>query len=338
MFAIGIMSEATISIVSSDALLVLFGARDQHVRAIRDTLGVNIHVHDGLVTIEGQSAAVARATELLERLNGQARRDGSLDSADVSRALAELAAGESVSNVRPIEVYNGRMVRPRTPGQSRYLDAIRQHSLVFCVGPAGTGKTYLAVAMAAGDLKAERIRKIVLVRPAVEAGESLGFLPGDLQAKINPYLRPLFDALREMMEHDMIRRYMEEDLIEVIPLAYMRGRTLNDAFIILDEAQNTTISQMKMFLTRMGTGSRIVVSGDTTQVDLPRETQSGLTDALNRLRGIEGIASVQLTRTDIVRHRLVQEIVDAYERDAHRRPVPRGSMRQNQSSRRQSDR
>lgn len=321
------MSEATISVVSSDALLALFGARDQHVREIRETLGVTIHAHEGRVTVEGESAAVARATELLERLNSQVRRDGGLDSADVARALAEIAAGNTVSNVRPIEVYNGRTVRPRTAGQSRYLDAIRENNLVFCIGPAGTGKTHLAVAMAAGHLKSDRIRKIVLVRPAVEAGESLGFLPGDLQAKINPYLRPLFDALREMMEHDMIRRYMEEDLIEVIPLAYMRGRTLSDAFIILDEAQNTTISQMKMFLTRMGTGSKIVVSGDTTQVDLPTETQSGLTDALERLRGISGIASVKLSRTDIVRHRLVQEIVDAYEHGPKKRSSSKGSVR-----------
>jgi phosphate starvation-inducible PhoH-like protein len=291
--------------------LALFGARDQHLRAIRETLGVRIHAHEGRVTIEGESAAVARATELLERLNSQARRDGSLDSADVARALAEVAAGGTISSARPIEVYNGRMVRPRTAGQSRYLE----------------------VAMAVGDLKADRIRKIVLVRPAVEAGESLGFLPGDLQAKINPYLRPLFDALREMMEHDMIRRYMEEDLIEVIPLAYMRGRTLNDAFIILDEAQNTTVAQMKMFLTRMGAGSKIVVSGDTTQVDLPRETQSGLTDALERLSGIEGIESVKLSRTDIVRHRLVQEIVDAYERGSNRRPASRGPVLQKHSPR-----
>ncbi len=327
------MSEATISVVSTDTLLALFGARDQHMRAIRETLGVSIHAHDGRVTVEGESQAVAQATKLLERLNAQARRDGALDGDDVRRALAELASGDPVAAGRPIEVYNGRMVRPRTPGQARYLDAIRENNLVFCVGPAGTGKTYLAVAAAAGDLKMERIRKIVLVRPAVEAGESLGFLPGDLQAKINPYLRPLFDALREMMEHDMIRRYMEEDVIEVIPLAYMRGRTLNDAFIILDEAQNTTVAQMKMFLTRMGAGSKIVVSGDTTQVDLPRETRSGLTDALERLRGIKGIESVRLTRTDIVRHRLVQEIVDAYERGAGRRPAPRGPVPHKHSSR-----
>ncbi len=326
------MSEATISIVSSDALRALFGARDQHMRTIRETLGVSIHAHEGRVTVEGDSAAVARATELLERLNSQARRDGGLDSADVARALAETIGGGEVSDVRPIEVYNGRTVRPRTAGQGRYLEAIRENSLVFCIGPAGTGKTYLAVAMAAGDLKADRIRKIVLVRPAVEAGESLGFLPGDLQAKINPYLRPLFDALREMMEHDMIRRYMEEDVIEVIPLAYMRGRTLNDAFIILDEAQNTTIAQMKMFLTRMGAGSKIVVSGDTTQVDLPKETQSGLTDALERLQGIRDIASVKLSRADIVRHRLVQEIVDAYEHGAGHRSSSRRPVRRKQGS------
>ena len=304
--------------------MALFGARDKHMRAIRDTLGVNIRAHEGRVTVEGESEAVARATELLERLNSQARRDGGLESEDVARALAEISEGSVVSYFRPIEVYNGRMVRARTAGQGRYLEAIRENNLVFCVGPAGTGKTYLAVAMAAGDLKADRVRKIVLVRPAVEAGESLGFLPGDLQAKINPYLRPLFDALREMMEHDMIRRYMEEDVIEVIPLAYMRGRTLNDAFIILDEAQNTTISQMKMFLTRMGAGSKIVVSGDTTQVDLPRETRSGLTDALERLRGIGGVSSVKLTRTDIVRHRLVQEIVDAYEHGPKKRSSSEG--------------
>ena len=208
---------------------------------------------------------------------------------------------------------------PRTPGQSRYVQAIAEHDIVFCIGPAGTGKTYLAVAMAVASLKQERIRKIVLVRPAVEAGESLGYLPGDLQAKINPYLRPLLDALREMMDYDQIRRYTDQDLIEVIPLAYMRGRTLNDAFIILDEAQNTTVSQMKMFLTRMGRGSKIVVSGDTTQIDLPAHATSGLVDAMRRLRRIKGLAQVSLTNADIVRHRLVQDIVRAYEEGSKRR-------------------
>jgi phosphate starvation-inducible PhoH-like protein len=192
---------------------------------------------------------------------------------------------------------------------------IRDRDLVFSVGPAGSGKTYLAVALAVESLKHRRVRKIVLVRPAVEAGESLGFLPGDLQAKINPYLRPLTDALHEMIDHDQIKQYMEMDVIEVLPLAYMRGRTLNEAFIILDEAQNTTIAQMKMFLTRMGTDSKIVVSGDVTQSDLPPHAPSGLNDALARLKPLEGVGIVHLTKADIVRHRLVQEIVQAYDRE-----------------------
>ncbi|NLE38043.1 MAG: PhoH family protein, partial [Pirellulaceae bacterium] len=199
-------------------------------------------------------------------------------------------------------------------------EAMRRAELVMCAGPAGTGKTYLAVAMAVAALRQQEVRKIVLVRPAVEAGESLGFLPGDLQAKINPYLRPILDALREMMEYDLMKRYQEEDVIEIIPLAYMRGRTLNQAFMILDEAQNTTVAQMKMFLTRMGEGSRIVVSGDTTQVDLPSGTRSGLIDALARLRRLQGVAAVKLTASDIVRHPLVQRIVDAYDG----RPKKRG--------------
>jgi len=193
------------------------------------------------------------------------------------------------------------------------MKAIREYELVFAVGPAGTGKTYLAVAMAVEALKQQRIKKIVLVRPAVEAGESLGFLPGDFQAKINPYLRPLLDSLHAMIDHEQIRQFMEQDVIEVIPLAYMRGRTLNDAFIILDEAQNATVSQMKMFLTRMGEGSKIVASGDITQIDLPRTASSGLIDAVSRLKNIKGIGQVTLTASDIVRHRLVQEIVEAYE-------------------------
>jgi len=308
------MSETTISVVSSKALVVLFGACDQHLRKIRDALGVTISARDGRIHVEGDEQAVASATEVLEQLQAQANRHGVIAPDDVVRALAEVRLGRSYSATQPLEVYTGRQIRPRSPGQAKYVEAMRRSDLVFCAGPAGTGKTYLAVAMAVASLKADRIRKIVLVRPAVEAGESLGFLPGDMQAKINPYLRPLTDALREMMEHEMIRRYTDEDLIEVIPLAYMRGRTLNEAFIILDEGQNTTVSQMKMFLTRMGHGSRIVVCGDTTQVDLPPQTRSGMIDAATRLRGIKGLGAVELTRADIVRHPLVQAIVDAYER------------------------
>ena len=308
------MSETTISVVSSKALLVLFGACDQHLRKIRDALGVSISARDGRIHVEGDERAVASATEVIEQLQAQANRHGVIAPDDVVRALAEVRLGRPYSSTPPLEVYTGRQIRPRSPGQAKYVEAMRRSDLVFCTGPAGTGKTYLAVAMAVASLKADRIRKIVLVRPAVEAGESLGFLPGDMQAKINPYLRPLTDALREMMEHEMIRRYKEEDLIEVIPLAYMRGRTLNEAFIILDEGQNTTVSQMKMFLTRMGHGSRIVVCGDTTQVDLPHETRSGMIDATARLRGIQGLGAVELTGADIVRHPLVQAIVDAYER------------------------
>jgi phosphate starvation-inducible PhoH-like protein len=313
------MSERTISVVNSKSLLAVLGARDQHLRKIREALGVAIAVRDGQIHVQGDDEAVAKATRILERIQAQVNRHGLLAVEDVDRMLAEVRNGEAYVAAAPLDVF-GRQVRPRTAGQARYVAALWENDLVFCGGPAGTGKTYLAVAAAVSALKAGRIRKIVLARPAVEAGESLGFLPGDLQAKINPYLRPLLDALHEMMDRETIRRYTEEDLIEVIPLAYMRGRTLNEAYMILDEAQNTTVAQMKMFLTRMGNGSRIVVSGDTTQIDLPPHTKSGLVDALERLHGIPGIAAIELTNADIVRHPLVQRIVDAYEQPKKRHP------------------
>ena len=318
------MIEATISVVSSKALLAVFGTCDQHLRKIRSALGVSISAEDGRIHVRGQQQAVASATEVLEQLKAHVDRHGVLEPEDVERVLAEVHRGESFGEATPIEVFAGRQIRARTPGQARYVAAMRQNDVVFCAGPAGTGKTYLAVAMAVSALKEGSVRKIVLVRPAVEAGESLGYLPGDLQAKINPYLRPLLDALREMMDFELIQRYKEEDLIEVIPLAYMRGRTLNQAFMILDEAQNTTVLQMKMFLTRMGGGSKIVVSGDTTQVDLPPHTRSGLIDGLARLRKIKGVAALQLSAADIVRHPLVQKIVDAYDATSGPRRGRRG--------------
>jgi phosphate starvation-inducible PhoH-like protein len=310
------MTEATIPLVDSHRALTLFGARDQHLRTIRETLGVAITHRDGEVRVTGDEAAVARATAALSELNSQLDQQGEITIDHVADVLGRVTGKPTVSAHPPIDVIQAaRRITPRTQGQGRYIQSIREHDITFAVGPAGTGKTYLAVAVAIEALKHHQIRKIVLVRPAVEAGESLGFLPGDLHAKINPYLRPLLDALHEMIDYDQMKRYMEQDVIEVIPLAYMRGRTLNESFIILDEAQNTTIAQMKMFLTRMGQGSKIVIAGDTTQIDLPRPSASGMIDALSRLRDIQGVNIVQLNKADIVRHRLVQDIVRAYEED-----------------------
>jgi phosphate starvation-inducible protein PhoH and related proteins len=310
------MTEATITLDDPQRILSLFGPRDQHLRTIRETLGVSIHHRDGEIRVAGEEAAVARATQAFEHLNSHLESEGEIEGEHVAEVLARVQGKKEAAPAVPIDVASAaRRVVPRTAGQARYVQSIRDYDITFAVGPAGTGKTYLAVAVAVEALKQQKIRKIVLVRPAVEAGESLGFLPGDIHAKINPYLRPLLDALQEMMDYDQMKHHMEQDVIEVIPLAYMRGRTLNEAFIILDEAQNTTVSQMKMFLTRMGLGSKIVISGDVTQIDLPRPSASGLVDALSRLREIQGIGIVQLNKSDIVRHRLVQEIVKAYEED-----------------------
>ena len=306
------MIEASIAVGNAEDLVLLLGTKDQHLRQIRGAIPAKITTRDGQVVVQGEEDAVIKATAVLEELRATIGRQGPIDSHQVAQIIHRVT-GNGAPAAAPIDIRSGRKIRPRTAGQSDYVQAIRAHDLVVCTGPAGTGKTYLAVATAVEALKEQSIRKIVLVRPAVEAGESLGFLPGDLQAKINPYLRPLQDALRDMIDHEQVRRYMEDDVIEVVPLAYMRGRTLNNAFIIMDEAQNTTVSQMKMFLTRMGEGSKVVVSGDTSQVDLPSHAKSGLVDALQRLRGIDGFAAVRLTGSDIVRHRLVQDIVRAYE-------------------------
>jgi len=313
------MTEATLSITNPDEILTLFGPRDQHLRKLRRLFDVRITQRDGRIRISGEGEeAVQRATRTLEKLRHLSRQKGELSPGDIDVAASQEGAITSSSGLNPttdeIDIQHaGRRIKPRTPGQSEYVEAIRSHDLTFATGPAGCGKTYLAVATAVEALRAGNIRKIVLVRPAVEAGESLGFLPGDLRAKLNPYLRPLMDALGEMVDYDQARNLMEQDVIEVIPLAYMRGRTLNDAFIILDEAQNTTVAQMKMFLTRMGERSKMVVSGDATQQDLPRGVTSGLRDAIRRLGKINAIGIVKLQTRDIVRHRLVQRIVDAYE-------------------------
>jgi phosphate starvation-inducible PhoH-like protein len=322
------MTEATLSITNPDEILTLFGPRDQHLRKLRRLFDVRITQRDGRIRISGEAEEdVQRATRTLEKLRSLSRQKGELSPGDIDVAASEEGALIAGTTNGPshaadeIDIQHaGRRIKPRTPGQDEYVKAIRSHDLTFATGPAGCGKTYLAVATAVEALRAGSVRKIVLVRPAVEAGESLGFLPGDLRAKLNPYLRPLMDALGEMVDYDQARNLMEQDVIEVIPLAYMRGRTLNDAFIILDEAQNTTVAQMKMFLTRMGEGSKMVVSGDATQQDLPRGVTSGLRDAISRLGKIKAIGIVKLQASDIVRHRLVQKIVEAYDAPDLRQP------------------
>jgi phosphate starvation-inducible PhoH-like protein len=312
---------------------VLFGPADKHLRMIRQVLGVQIFAREGQVKITGSAQSVSKAAAVIEELQRSLRRDELVSAQTVSEALHAAGGDEDddADSPQALDVYaSGQLVQPKTAGQARYIEAMRRCDLVFCTGPAGTGKTYLAVAIAVTMLKHQKSRRLILVRPAVEAGEKLGFLPGDMQAKVNPYLRPLFDALHDMMDYDQIRRFMVNDIIEVIPLAFMRGRTLNDSVIILDEAQNTTVQQMLMFLTRMGHGSKVIVTGDDSQVDLPAGVPSGLSDAKRRLGGIEGVAFVDLQRSDIVRHRLVQSIVDAYgQRSERRQDVPPSERGQN---------
>lgn len=309
------MEEQLVPVLNPRLLPNIFGASDEHLRTIRREMGLRITLDGDKIIVRAEERNQAkRGAQLLEALQRMASTLGELLSEDdVKRAISEVRHDRPVSELRPTEVFGGKRISPRTAGQAEYVAALRAMTVVFCTGPAGCGKTYLAVARAVEALRGGEIRKIVLVRPAVEAGESLGFLPGDLRDKINPYLRPLFDALSDMIPPETLARYMQEDRIEVIPLAYMRGRTINGAAIILDEAQNTTVAQMKMFLTRMGEGSRIAVCGDATQTDLPAHKQSGLLDAVARLTGIGGIGQVALSADDIVRHDLVQKIVNAYE-------------------------
>lgn len=308
------MAEVTIALDGHDEELAVFGSRDQFLRQIRDALGVKVVARHGEVRVEGDSDRVEQARQVFEELRRLFRRQKSISGGEVADLIESTQRVSDPGRPDLFEFREGnKSVKARTEGQGHYIRILHENELVFAIGPAGTGKTYLAVAMAVHALRKGKIKKIILVRPAVEAGEHLGFLPGDLEAKINPYLRPLLDALHDLMDYEQIRRYMGNDLIEIAPLAYMRGRTLNDAVIILDEGQNATVPQMKMFLTRMGQNARIVVTGDVTQVDLPVGTVSGLADAVARLRGVPGIGIATLLRSDIVRHPLVQAIVDAYE-------------------------
>jgi phosphate starvation-inducible PhoH-like protein len=304
--------------VPEEGLESLFGTYDENLKQLESVFGVRIRTQGNELTVEGDPSGVARAERTLAQLAGLMREGYRIGNGDVKTAAQLIAANEQVDlrdylGKTASKVAGRRQVAPKSPNQRRYLEAIEQNDIVFGVGPAGTGKTYLAMAQAVSFLLAKKVSRIILARPAVEAGEKLGFLPGDVQEKVNPYLRPLYDALYDMMEVDRVERLLERGTVEIAPLAFMRGRTLNDAFVILDEAQNTTSEQMKMFLTRLGFGSKAVVTGDITQIDLPNARTSGLVEALKVVSQVEGIAFVYFDEKDVVRHRLVQQIVKAYE-------------------------
>lgn len=296
----------------------VFGQFDQHVKKIEKTLSVTVIAREGTIKILGSEQASKKAADILRQLCRLAEAGNVITAQNVDYALA-LSFEDKESAIVEIDqdmichTINGKVIKPKTLGQKEYVDAIRKHMITFGIGPAGTGKTYLAMAMAIQAFKNDEVGRIILTRPAIEAGEKLGFLPGDLQSKVDPYLRPLYDALYQIMGPESFQKNMEKGLIEVAPLAYMRGRTLDNAYIILDEAQNTTPAQMKMFLTRIGFGSKVVITGDMTQKDLPSGTQSGLDVAVKVLGKVEEIAFCTLTSKDVVRHPLVQRIVQAYE-------------------------
>jgi len=319
--------QTRIVVPGARSMVSLLGSRDELLRVVEQAFASDIHVRGNEITITGEPAETELVTKLFEELLALLDKGDLLTTDAVERSLAML---RSRSPERPAEVLTlnilsnrGRTIRPKTLNQKRYVDAIDAHTIVFSIGPAGTGKTYLAMAKAVQALQSKQVNRIILTRPAVEAGERLGFLPGTLYDKIDPYLRPLYDALHDMLDPDSIPRLISAGTIEIAPLAYMRGRTLNDAFIILDEAQNTSAEQMKMFLTRLGFGSKVVVTGDVTQVDLPSGTQSGLRVVRGILDGIEDVHFAMLTSGDVVRHKLVSEIVDAYARFDAETAAPR---------------
>lgn len=306
----------TLELQNPEEAIALFGTRDEHLKLIERRSGVRIHHRNGNVTIKGPADKAKKVAELLNSLLDQLRSGRPVHPEDITYGLALIQEnkGETYDETRDLVLADsrGRPVRPRSPNQRAYITAMDKNDLVFGIGPAGTGKTYLAVAMALKRLSEGRISRIIVARPAIEAGEKLGFLPGDYQQKVDPYLRPVYDALFSMMKYEKCSRLIERGTVEVAPLAYMRGRTLDNAFVILDEAQNTTIDQMKMFLTRMGRTSSAVVNGDITQIDLQGKT-SGLVDAESRLKNVKGIAFIRFTKEDVVRHDLVSRIIRAYE-------------------------
>lgn len=317
--------------VPPDAVVGLLGSADENLRTLESLLAADIHVRGNAVTLSGDPAEVALAERVIGELVAVLAAGQPLNPDAIRRSVSMMTgeADASPAEVLTLDILTrrGKTIRPKTVNQKRYVDAIDDHTIVFGIGPAGTGKTYLAMAKAVAALLSKQANRIILTRPAVEAGERLGFLPGTLTEKIDPYLRPLYDALHDMIDPDVITNFLASGVIEVAPLAFMRGRTLNDAFIILDEAQNTTAEQMKMFLTRLGFNSKIVVTGDITQVDLPGGQASGLRAAMNVLDGIDDIHFAELTSADVVRHRLVSEIVDAYARHDDSSLLNRGQRR-----------
>ena len=316
--------------LSNDLAAGLAGEHDAMLRALEERLAARVFLRGNLLTLDGEADALESGARVIAELAMLAPSGQPLDEATLSAVIGVLKADQAPAAVLDDVVWRHRAMRvaPRTVGQKRYVDSIREHTITFGIGPAGTGKTFLAVALAAAALSRKEVNRIILTRPAVEAGERLGFLPGDLMAKIDPYLRPLFDALHDMIDPEKVSQHLERGVIEVAPLAFMRGRTLNDSFVILDEAQNTTPEQMKMFLTRLGFGSKMVVTGDVTQVDLPREQQSGLVVVADIIGDVDGVEFVRLGGEDVVRHRLVQRIVEAYEDHAQRAAPELASAKQ----------
>lgn len=312
------LKESRISIGDNQDAAIFFGANDDNFKHLAELIDAEITARGGEINIRGEEKAVDEAFELIHSLLDVVKSEHQLAPSDINYALSLVRKGETMRFKELVSgtiltTARGKAIKAKTVGQKRYVQAIAENDIVFAIGPAGTGKTYLAVVMAVRALRNKEVQRIILVRPAVEAGEKLGFLPGDLIEKVNPYLRPLYDGLYDILGVEVAQKYMERNIIEVAPLAYMRGRTLNDAFIILDEAQNTTPQQMKMLLTRLGFGSKAVITGDITQVDLPRDHFSGLIEVQKILKGVEGISFQYLTRDDVVRHPLVQKIIEAYE-------------------------